>query len=57
MKLPRLQNLTIWYPFSDMELGLKSLENSFVNYTTLNGQELTLIDVIRVSQALTVRVV
>ena len=49
MKLPPLQNLGIWYPLSDMELSLKSLENSFVNYTTFNWRELTLIDAIRVS--------
>ena len=52
MKLPRLQNLTIWFPFSDMELGWKSLENSFVTYTKIpfNGRQLTLFDAIRVSQ-------
>ena len=49
MKLPRLQKLKIFYPFSDMKLGLKSLENSFVNFSTFNGRELTLIDAIRVS--------
>ena len=51
MKVPRLQNLTIWYPFSDMELGSKSLENSFVTCTKIpfNGRELTLFDAIKVS--------
>ena len=49
MKLPRLKNLSIWYPQSDMKLSLKSLENSFLNYTSFHSQAQTLTDVIRVS--------
>ena len=49
MKLPRLKNLSIWYPQSDMKLSLKSLENSFLNFTTFYSQAQTFTDVIRVS--------
>ena len=49
MKLPRLQNVLVWYPQSDMKLSFKSLEKSFLIYQTRNGQGSILTDLIRVS--------